>query len=189
MRPLLSKDDAARGLRRLAGEILERHRGSNGLILVGIRRGGVPLAEKLSELLIELEPNSGPVRLGTIDITLYRDDAATALPSPRIGPSVLPVAIESQNVILVDDVLFTGRTIRAALDALLDYGRPGCVELAVLVERDGRELPIASNYCVKKVEVSPGERVDVRFESGLFSAWGVPSDAPSMLPPPPEELS
>src|SRR6478609_2425126 len=109
MRSLLDGPDALRGLRRVAGEIVERHRGVKNVVLVGIRRGGVPLAEHLRAVLRELE---GDVPLGTLDITLYRDDAATALPNPRIGPSELPVSVEGKRVVLVDDVLFTGRTVR-----------------------------------------------------------------------------
>lgn len=163
----------------MAGEIIERHRGVKGLVLVGIRRGGVPLAEHLESVLRELE---GEVPLGTLDITLYRDDAATSLPNPRIGPSQLPVSVEGKRVVLVDDVLFTGRTVRAAVDALLDYGRPQRIELAVLVDRGGRELPIQADYFVKQVEVDPSERVDVFFENGAPRAIVQPGNAPTIPP-------
>src|SRR5262245_35046886 len=116
MKLLLDRESTARGLRRMAGEIIERHRGAEDLVLVGIRRGGVPVASALAHWIAELEGQSVP--LGTVDITLYRDDAATALPNPRIGPSEIPVPIAGRRVILVDDVLYSGRTVRAALDAL-----------------------------------------------------------------------
>lgn len=182
---VIDAEDAERGLRRVAQEIVERHRGSKALLLVGIARGGVPLAESLSRTVAELEGHpESPVPVGSVDITLYRDDAATALPKPRIGPTKLPVTMEGRRVVLVDDVLFTGRTIRAALDALLDYGRPDAVELAVLVDRGGRELPIQADYVVKRVEVGASERVDVHFSGGRPSAALVPKDTPSLLPPP-----
>ena len=130
MRELLNAESVDRGLRRVAGEILERHEHVTDLVLVGVRRGGVPLAEMIRRWLERLDGAAPP--LGTVDITLYRDDAATAMPNPRIGPSMIPVTLEQKTVILVDDVLYTGRTIRAALDALLDYGRPKQIELAIL---------------------------------------------------------
>lgn len=179
MRPLLDGPDALRGLRRVAGEIVERHRGVEGLLLVGIRRGGVLIAEKLAEILREVEGN---VPLGTVDITLYRDDAATALPNPRIGPSHLPVDVGGRRVVLVDDVLFTGRTVRAALDALLDYGRPQRIELAVLIDRGGRELPVQADYVVKQVEVDDHERVDVFLQQGLPVAVAQAVGAPTIPP-------
>src|SRR5690242_18530871 len=121
MRVLLDVESVTRGLRRVAGEILERHRGTEGLVLVGVRRGGIPVAREIKRWIDQLEGSD--VTLGSVDITLYRDDVATALPNPRIGPSEIPVSLEGQRVVLVDDVLFTGRTIRAAIDALMDYGR------------------------------------------------------------------
>ena len=184
MRPLLDSEDAARGLRRVAGEIVERHRGAEKLLLVGIHRGGVPLAEELARLIAELETE---VPVGSVDISLYRDDASTALPKPLIGPTRLPISLDGRRVVLVDDVLFTGRTIRAALDALLDYGRPAQVELAVLVDRAGRELPIQADFVVKRVEVGPQERVDVLRAGHGFRAVAVPADSPSLLPPPATE--
>jgi pyrimidine operon attenuation protein/uracil phosphoribosyltransferase len=180
MRKLLDAADAERGLKRLAGEILERNRGADNLLLVGIRRGGEPLAQRLAQLLSD-ETTSVPV--GTVDISLYRDDVGTALPNPRIGPTLLPVSIEGWRIILCDDVLYTGRTVRAAVDALLDYGRPSAVELAVLVERQGRELPIQADYSVRSVDVSAAERVDVQFGEDAFSAVAVPNGSPTTPPP------
>lgn len=183
MRKLLDAADADRGLRRLAGEIVERHRGTEKLLLVGIRRGGVPLAQRLAEFLSE---DDVTVPIGTVDITFYRDDVGTALPNPRIGPTELPVSIEGRRIILCDDVLYTGRTVRAAVDALLDYGRPAQVQLAVLVERDGRELPIHADYAVRSVDASAAERVDVIWSDGEFSAFAVPVGSPTTPPPPVE---
>jgi pyrimidine operon attenuation protein/uracil phosphoribosyltransferase len=180
MRVLLDPDSAARGLRRMAGEIVERHRGAEGLVIVGIRRGGVLVAEALVRFLKELESRDVPV--GTVDITLYRDDAATALPNPRIGPSDIPFDLTSKDVILVDDVVYTGRTVRAALDALMDYGRPHRIQLAALVDRGGRELPVQPDYVVRRVELGADERVDVIATGSQLSAVVQPKNAPSIPP-------
>jgi pyrimidine operon attenuation protein/uracil phosphoribosyltransferase len=174
-----------RGLRRVAGEILERHEHATHLVLVGVRRGGVPLAERIGSWLQVLDGSTPPI--GTVDITLYRDDAATAMPNPRIGPSVIPVALERKTVILVDDVLYTGRTIRAALDALLDYGRPKQIELAILVDRGGRELPIQPDYLVRTVEIGANERVDVRTTREGTLAVAVSNSSPTVPPEMPEQ--
>lgn len=186
MRTLLSPEDAEHGLKRLANQILTDHRGSEGLLLVGIRRGGVPLAEELSALI---SAGGGHVEVGTVDISLYRDDAGVALPNPRIGPSKLPVKLEGLRVILCDDVLYTGRTVRAAVDALLDYGRPAQVQLLVLVERNGRELPIQADYSVCQVTVDSGERIDVRKTDTGFLAVTAPLNAPSTPPKRPESAT
>ena len=180
MRELLNAESVDRGLRRVAGEILERHDRAIDLVLVGVRRGGVPLAERIRAWLERLDGSTPP--LGTVDITLYRDDAATAMPNPRIGPSKIPVALEHKTVILVDDVLYTGRTIRAALDALLDYGRPKQIELAILVDRGGRELPIQPDYVVRTVEVAANERVDVRTTHEGTLVVAVPMSSPTLPP-------
>lgn len=160
---LLDPVAIGRGLRRVAGEIAE-HGGVRDLALIGIRRGGEPIADKLAALLRELEGEAPPT--GSIDITLYRDDAATALPNPKIGPSRIPFDVRGKRIVLVDDVLFTGRTIRAALDAVLDYGRPQRIELCVLVDRGGRELPIHPDYTVRRIEVPKGARVEVSQRDG-----------------------
>jgi pyrimidine operon attenuation protein/uracil phosphoribosyltransferase len=155
---LLDPVAIARGLRRVAGEIAERG-GVRDLALVGIRRGGEPIAIRLAVLLAELEGEAPPV--GSIDITLYRDDAATALPNPKIGPSHIPFPVDGKRIVLVDDVISTGRTIRAAVDAVLDYGRPRRIELCVLVDRGGRELPIHPDYTVRRVDVPQEASIDV----------------------------
>lgn len=186
MRELLDAESVDRGLRRVAGEILERHRASRDLVLVGVRRGGVPLAQSIQGWIQKLEGYR--TALGSVDITLYRDDAATALSNPRIGPSDIPVSLDGKRVVLVDDVIYTGRTIRAALDALLDYGRPSSIELAALVDRGGRELPIQPDYLVRSVQVSPSERVDVLPSSA--ESWVVlarPYSTPSLAPIAPPE--
>ncbi len=181
MHELLDADSVDRSLRRIAGEIAERTRGASDLVLVGIRRGGVPLAERIAGWLAELEHRKVP--LGTVDVTFYRDDAATRLPNPRIGPSSIPVALEGSHVVLVDDVLFTGRTVRAALDALLDYGRPRRIELCALVDRGGRELPIQADYVGKVATVASSDRVDLLESEGRLRAVVQPSTVPTMPPP------
>ncbi|HEX4336007.1 MAG TPA: bifunctional pyr operon transcriptional regulator/uracil phosphoribosyltransferase PyrR [Polyangiaceae bacterium] len=181
MRVVLEPEDVVRGLRRVAGEILERHRGSDGLVVVGIRRGGELVARELVRRLSDIEGREIP--MGSIDITMYRDDAATASPNPRIGPSTMPNNLVGMNVVLVDDVLYTGRTIRAALDAVLDYGRPKRVELAVLIDRGGRELPIQPTYVVRRLELEPSERIDVLERAEGLLAILQPANAPSIPPP------
>lgn len=173
---LLDPSAVALSLTRMAAEIVERGRrlGSGGqggapaLVLIGIRRGGDPLAKRIAEKIAALGGSPGvhvgaaaAPAIGAVDITLYRDDAATALPSPKIGPSKIPVALEGKRVVLVDDVLHTGRTIRAALDAVLDFGRPKIIELACLVDRGGRELPIQPDYVGLALQVGPAERVEL----------------------------
>lgn len=156
---LLDAEAIERGLRRIASEIVERTRGAEHLALVGIRRGGVPVAERLAEAIEAAEGLRVPV--GSVDISLYRDDAATALPDPKIGPSDIPFAVAGHHVVIVDDVLQTGRTIRAAMECLLDYGRPKRVWLAVLCDRGGRELPIAADFVGVSVEAPAGASLAV----------------------------
>lgn len=180
MRVALDAESTSRGLRRVAGQIVERHGGVEGLVIVAVRRGGIPVARELIRWLKELEHRDIP--LGAVDITLYRDDAATALPNPKIGPSEIPTSLDRKVVILVDDVVYTGRTIRAALDALLDYGRPRRIELAALVDRGGRELPIEPNYVVRRIDVADDERIDVVEDSDGLRAIVQSAGAPSVPP-------
>lgn len=180
MQVLLDAEGVERSLRRMAAEIAERTRGSVELMLVGIRRGGIPLAKTLAAHLREVA--SIEVPLGSVDITFYRDDAATRLPNPRIGPTEIPGSLDGRHIVLVDDVLFTGRTVRAALDALLDYGRPRRVELLALIERSGRELPIRADYVGKSVDLNTNERVDVIEIDGRTTAVIMPSDSPTLPP-------
>ena len=180
MRTLLDPESVARGLRRMAGEIVERHAGAPDLVLVAVRRGGIAVARALSHWLAEIEQREPP--LGSVDITLYRDDASTALPNPRIGPSEIPCSLAGRHVLLVDDVLYTGRTVRAAIDAVMDYGRPRLIELAVLVDRNGRQLPIQASYWLKVETVGGDERIDVVEDAAGLSAIVQPKTAPSIPP-------
>jgi pyrimidine operon attenuation protein/uracil phosphoribosyltransferase len=154
---------AERILRRIAHEIAERNQGVRDLALVGIRTGGLLLAERLCALLGELEGTAPP--LGAVDISLYRDDVFQGLPRPELGPTELPFELSGVTVVLVDDVLYTGRTVRAALDALMDYGRPRAVRLAVLVDRGLRELPIGADHVGLQAETTPAEVVKVLFDA------------------------
>ncbi len=156
---LLDADAIARTVRRMATEVVEATDGACNLAIVGIRRGGVGLAQRLAQLISESEGRTIPT--GTVDITFYRDDAATTLPHPKVGPSHVPFDPAGKDVVLVDDVLQTGRTVRAAIDCLLDYGRPRRIWLAVLLDRGGRELPVAADFVGRHVEVSPTARVGV----------------------------
>jgi len=158
---VLGEQQIARILRRMAGEILERNGGVKGLMLVGIRTRGVPLAEGLAA---EIERTEGAkVPIGVLDITLYRDDLSVIAPQPVVKETRLPGPVEDKTLVLCDDVLYTGRTIRAALDALTDYGRPKAVQLAVLVDRGHRELPIQADFVGRQIASSPDELVEVRF--------------------------
>ena len=156
---VLNARAVARTISRMADEILELNDGTDRLVLVGIQRRGVQIAERLADVIREREGVDLP--RGALDITLYRDDLQTVGPRPVVGKTHLPVALEDKVVVIVDDVLFTGRTIRAALDELADFGRPARIMLAVLIDRGGRELPIQPDVVGKKVEVRPGGRVDV----------------------------
>lgn len=161
---MLDADAIARTIRRVAFEILERTRATPRLGLVGVRRGGVTVAARIAAELQVAEGRDVPV--GSVDITLYRDDASVALPDPKIGPSEIDFPIEGWDIVLVDDVLHTGRTVRAAIDCLLDFGRPRRIWLAVLCDRGGRELPIAPDFVGRTLEVEPGTVLEVLAEGG-----------------------
>jgi pyrimidine operon attenuation protein/uracil phosphoribosyltransferase len=148
-----------RTLTRMADEIVELNDGTDGLIIVGIQRRGVQLAERIVATIREREKVDVPT--GALDITLYRDDLQTVGPRPLVGPTHLPWALGGKHVVIVDDVLYTGRTVRAALDELADFGRPARIALAVLVDRGGRELPIHADIVGKRIEVAREDRVDV----------------------------
>src|SRR5436190_6330930 len=148
-----------RTLRRMADEIVELNDGTDDLIIVGIQRRGVQLAARIVSSIRERE--GADVPSGALDITLYRDDLQTVGPRPVVGPTNLPWAIDGKHVVIVDDVLYTGRTVRAALDELADFGRPKRIALAVLIDRGGRELPVQPDVVGKTVEVAANERVDV----------------------------
>jgi pyrimidine operon attenuation protein / uracil phosphoribosyltransferase len=151
-----------RTLRRMADEIVELNDGTDDLIIVGIQRRGVQLAARIVSLIAEREKVTVP--RGALDITLYRDDLQTVGPRPVVGPTDIPWDIDSKHLVIVDDVLYTGRTVRAALDELADFGRPSRIALAVLIDRGGRELPIHADVVGKAVTVSPGGRIDVLIE-------------------------
>jgi pyrimidine operon attenuation protein/uracil phosphoribosyltransferase len=156
-------DDQAirRALTRIAHEIIERNKGIENCVLVGIKTRGIPLAKRLAERIEQIEGKAVPV--GEVDITLYRDDLTkkTEDNEPLFKGSNLPVDVTNQKVILVDDVLFTGRTVRAAMDALMDMGRPASIQLAVLVDRGHRELPIRADFVGKNVPTSSSEKIEV----------------------------
>lgn len=158
---ILGEQQMRRMIRRIAGQIVERNSGVADLMLVGIRTRGVPLAERIAAEIEVVEGSK--VQIGILDITLYRDDLSTIGPQPLVKETRLPGPIDNQILVLCDDVLYTGRTIRSALDALIDYGRPLAVQLAVLVDRGGRELPIQADYVGKQVAAESEESVEVRF--------------------------
>lgn len=149
-----------RALSRIAHEIVERNQGTENLLLVGIRSRGVPLASTLQDKIREFE--GVEVLAGSVDITLYRDDLSQIAPNPVVQATELPFEIDGKVVVLVDDVLFTGRTIRAALDAIIDYGRPRAIQLAVLIDRGHRELPIRADFVGKNVPTSITEVIKVQ---------------------------
>ncbi|MDM7916563.1 MAG: bifunctional pyr operon transcriptional regulator/uracil phosphoribosyltransferase PyrR [Candidatus Eisenbacteria bacterium] len=156
---IAEEEEVRRAIQRIAHEIVERNKGVENLALIGIRRRGVPLAERIREAIRRIENSEVP--LGILDITLYRDDLRTISPQPIVHSTELPFSVDDKNLILVDDVLFTGRTVRAALGALMDYGRPRSIQLAVLVDRGHRELPIRADYVGRNVPTSQREVVAV----------------------------
>ena len=157
---LMSASDIERTLIRLAYEILERNQGLDGLGLVGIRRRGVPIAERLGKMIAKIEDK--PVPVGTLDITFYRDDLSTLGPKPVVQPSEIGFPIDGRKIVLIDDVLYTGRTTRAALDALFTRGRPSQVELLVLIDRGHRELPIEATFIGRTVQTTSNEVIEVK---------------------------
>lgn len=157
---IMEADQILRAIKRIAHEIVERNAGVSDLIVVGIRRRGVFLAERIARDLEAIEGE--PVPIGTLDITLYRDDFQEIKNWPRIGTTEIKEDITDKVIILVDDVLYTGRTIRAALDQLIDFGRPRMIQLAVLVDRGHRELPIKADYVGKNIPTRSDELVEVR---------------------------
>jgi pyrimidine operon attenuation protein/uracil phosphoribosyltransferase len=159
---VIDADRMSRALTRMAHEIVERNHGTEKLALVGIRTRGVPLARRLAKLLAEISGDEVPT--GALDITLYRDDLMRHAigPQPVVRSTDIGFSIDDRKILLVDDVLFTGRTIRAALDALIDFGRPKAIQLAVMVDRGHRELPIKADYVGKNLPTSLSESVAVR---------------------------
>ncbi len=156
---ILNEKEIDRALSRMSHQIIEHNKGVEGLCLIGIRTGGVPLAYRLQEKIKKIE-GSAPL-VGVLDITLYRDDWSKLSQHPIIRKTEIPFSIDDRKIVLVDDVIYTGRTIRAALDAVMDYGRPSKVELAVLVDRGRRELPIQPDFCGVTLSTSKQEHVNV----------------------------
>ena len=157
----MSASEIERTLVRLAHEMVEKNSGVERLGLIGIRRRGVPLAQRLGKLIEQIEKK--PVPVGTLDITLYRDDLSTVGPKPVVQPGEIGFPVTDMNVVLCDDVLYTGRTTRAALDALFDHGRPRRVQLLVLIDRGHRELPIEATFVGRMVQTTDREIIEVKF--------------------------
>ena len=159
---IVDADGLRRIVTRIAHEIVERNKGVGDLVLVGIRRRGVPLANRMAQKIREFE-GCMPA-LGSLDITLYRDDLSTVAHQPVVGATEIPVDINGKVVVLVDDVLYTGRTVRAAMDALIDFGRPRSIQLAVVIDRGHRELPIRADFVGKNVPTSKKEVIGVKLQ-------------------------
>jgi pyrimidine operon attenuation protein / uracil phosphoribosyltransferase len=161
-RQLMSAEEIPRTLERLAHEIVEKSGGAKDLALIGVRRRGIPLAERLAKIIRASSRATVPV--GTLDITLYRDDLSTVAPQPVVQSSEIPFPIDGCDILLVDDVLYTGRTIRAAINGLFDLGRPRRIRLCVLVDRGHRELPIEATFIGRTVETADSEIIEVRIK-------------------------
>ena len=161
-RRIMTADEIRRATIRLSHEIVEKQAGTDGLLLIGIQRRGVPLARRIAAAILENEGAEVPV--GALDITFYRDDLSLVAQQPVVKGTELPTGIDGRTIVLVDDVLYTGRTIRAAMDALVDFGRPQAIRLAVLVDRGHRELPIRADHVGKNVPTSREELVRVHLE-------------------------
>jgi len=157
---IIDADGVRRIITRIAHEIVERNKGIDQLVLVGIRRRGVPLAQRIGKKIAEFE-GQAPAE-GSLDITLYRDDLSLVAHQPVVGPTEIPIDINGKVAVLVDDVLYTGRTVRAAMDALIDFGRPKSIQLAVVVDRGHRELPIRADFVGKNVPTSKKEVIGVK---------------------------
>jgi pyrimidine operon attenuation protein/uracil phosphoribosyltransferase len=159
---ILDKDTLSRGILRIAHEILEKNKGTKDLCLIGIRSRGAYLAQRISDCIEKIENEH--ILVGALDITLYRDDLTSVASGPVVHKTEIEFDITGKNIVLVDDVLYTGRTVRAALDALIDFGRPKSIQLAVLVDRGHRELPIRADFVGKNIPTSKNETVEVRLE-------------------------
>jgi pyrimidine operon attenuation protein/uracil phosphoribosyltransferase len=156
----MTADEVRRALVRISHEIVEKHGGTEGLALVGVQRRGVPLAQRIADAILEHEGRRVPV--GALDITFYRDDLSLVAVQPVVKGTDLPFDLGQTTVVIVDDVLYTGRTVRAAMDALMDFGRPRTIRLAVLIDRGHRELPIRADHVGKNVPTSREETISVR---------------------------
>jgi pyrimidine operon attenuation protein/uracil phosphoribosyltransferase len=187
-RSMMDADQIRRAITRLGHEIVERQGGTAGLVLIGIQRRGVVLAHRLADAIVDSEEVRVPV--GALDISLYRDDLSELATYPIVRSTELPFDVTDQTVVLVDDVLFTGRTVRAAMDALIDFGRPRAIRLAVLVDRGHRELPIRADHVGRNLPTARTERVnvhvqeldgvdDVELGAPLTTSAGVEDGAPT----------
>jgi pyrimidine operon attenuation protein / uracil phosphoribosyltransferase len=163
---LMNKQDLERALTRMAHEIIEKNKGISGLCLIGIQRGGVYLAHRLAVKIEDIEKKQIPV--GSVDIALYRDDLNIRKQQPVVRRTEVPFEVNDLKIVLVDDVLFTGRSIRSAMDALMDIGRPASIQLAVLIDRGHRELPIKADYVGRNIPTSLSETVEVQMEEEGF---------------------
>ena len=161
-RTLMSAEDIQRALVRIAHEIVERNKGAKDIVLVGMQTRGVPLAKRLAVTIRGLEKTNVPV--GSLDISLYRDDLSSLSLKPTVHRTDVPVDVTDKQIVLVDDVFYTGRSIRAAMDALIDLGRPQSIQLAVLVDRGHRELPIRADYVGKNIPTSKSEEIKVEIK-------------------------
>jgi pyrimidine operon attenuation protein/uracil phosphoribosyltransferase len=161
-RTMMDPDQIRRAITRLGHEVIERQGGTDGLVLIGIQRRGVVLAQRLADVIAASERVRLPV--GALDISLYRDDLSELARYPIVRPTELPFDINDQTVVLIDDVLFTGRTVRAAMDALIDFGRPRAIRLLVLVDRGHRELPIRADHVGRNIPTARAERVNVHVQ-------------------------
>ena len=159
---IMNASDMARAVKRMAHEVIEANKGVDNLVLLGIQRRGVSLAKMMSEAINQVEGRE--VQRGSLDITFYRDDLSTLGPSPQVSSTEMPFDVNEKIIILVDDVLYTGRTVRAALDVIMDWGRPQAIRLAVLVDRGHRELPIRPDFVGKNVPTSHKEIIKVRVQ-------------------------
>jgi pyrimidine operon attenuation protein/uracil phosphoribosyltransferase len=162
-RVVMDSEGIERSLTRISYEILEKNKGVEDLVIIGIQKGGVVLAERIRDKISGIENTKVPI--GKLDITLYRDDILTSSKKPRMGKTDIPFSLDNKKVVIVDDVLFTGRTIRAAMDALIDFGRPRLIQLAVLIDRGHRELPIRADFVGKNLPSSLWEEVNVNVTS------------------------
>lgn len=172
---ILNREETQRAITRIASEIAERNCGCENIIIVGILSGGVRLAELVAEQIKRLEGMEMP--LGSVDITLYRDDLSQISELPIVGETKLPDNIDGSVLVLVDDVLFTGRTVRAAIDNIMDFGRPDCIQLAVLIDRGGRELPIQPDYVGTVIDNASGKLLEVICDDdGCYAALVTPGE-------------
>jgi len=176
---VMDEEGIDRSMTRIAYQILEKNKGIDDIVLIGIRTGGIYLAQRLQRKISVIEKTDPP--MGILDITLYRDDLLTSKKKPRLEKTDIPFSLDAKKVILVDDVLFTGRTIRAAMDALIDFGRPKLIQLAVLIDRGHRELPIRADFVGKNLPSSLWEAVSVRLteKDGVDEVVIEPSDGTS----------